>query len=110
MAVTGAPIGIRHSEGLTAGFQRRRIRIFDYTKRAQPLRDEVRVHAKRLAQARGAEIQHARGRQISKENIVAEPVNRRVGAMAFRKGGAAGRLSNGRRRRRSAGFTIGARA
>lgn len=52
---------ICHAKALARELTRRRIRFFDYkTEFAQPLRDEIRTHAERLAQENGLDIEHIR--------------------------------------------------
>jgi hypothetical protein len=48
----------------------RGIRIFDYTKFAEPLRDQIRKNAERLAGQNGIEIQFLRRGNIRKETVV----------------------------------------
>jgi hypothetical protein len=50
-----------YPETLARELTRRRIRFFDYkTQFAQPLRDEIRAHAERLAQENGLVIEAIR--------------------------------------------------
>ena len=59
--LTGTLPDICHAQALARELTRRRIRFFDYkTAFAQPIRDEIRTHAERLAQENGLVIEHIR--------------------------------------------------
>ena len=51
--VTGTLPGACYAQGMTAFLSARQIRIFDYPRFAEPLRDRVRVRAAELARAAG---------------------------------------------------------
>ena len=55
----------------------RQIRIFDYPRFAEPLRDRVRDRAAELARAAGVTIEHIAKSHIRKEDIVARVLIRR---------------------------------
>src|SRR5215468_7754333 len=57
---------------MTAFLSARQIRIFDYPRFAEPLRDRVRERAAELAAAAGITIQHIANSHIRKEDVVAE--------------------------------------
>jgi hypothetical protein len=50
----------------------RQIRVFDYPRFAEPLRDRVRDRAAELASAAGVTIEHIAKRYIRKEDVVAK--------------------------------------
>lgn len=68
--ITGTLPGFGHSEGMTSYLRANGIRIFDYTKFAEPLRDQIRKNAERLAGQNGIEIQFLRKGSIRKETVV----------------------------------------
>src|SRR5262249_58492157 len=63
--------------GMTAFLSARQIRIFDYPRFAEPLRDRVRDRAAELARAAGVAIEHIAKNRIRKEDIVAKVLARR---------------------------------
>src|SRR5438309_6287183 len=56
---------------MTGFLSARQIRIFDYPRFAEPLRDRVRERAAELASAAGITIEHIAKKQIRKEDVVA---------------------------------------
>ena len=68
--VHGTLPGFGYSAGMTSYLKAHGIRIFDYTKFAEPLRDQIRSNAERLAEENGVEIQFLRKSNIRKETIV----------------------------------------
>jgi hypothetical protein len=72
MIVTGTLPGVCHAKGMTAFLSARGVRIFDYPRFAEPLRDRIRARAAELASAAGATIEHIAKRHIRKEDIVAK--------------------------------------
>jgi len=70
VVVQGTLPGFSHSEGMTSYLYTNQIRIFDYTKFAEPLRDEIRNNAERLASVNGVEIQFLRKSKVRKESII----------------------------------------
>ena len=75
--VTGTLPGACYAQGMTAFLSARQIRIFDYPRFAEPLRDRVRVRAAELARAAGVTIEHVAKSHIRKEGIVAKVLARR---------------------------------
>jgi hypothetical protein len=70
--VTGTLPGACYANGMTAFLSARQIRIFDYPRFAEPLRDRVRERAAELASAAGVSIQHIAKSHIRKEDVVAK--------------------------------------
>jgi hypothetical protein len=68
--VTGTLPGVFYAQGMTAFLTARQIRIFDYPRFAEPLRDRVRDRAAELACAAGVTIEHIAKSHIRKEDIV----------------------------------------
>jgi hypothetical protein len=68
--VHGTLPGFGHSAGMTSYLKTHRIRIFDYPRFAQPLRDQIRANAERLAEENGIKIQFLRKSNVRKEAVV----------------------------------------
>jgi hypothetical protein len=77
VVVTGTLPGACYAEGMTAFLYGNGIRIFDYPRFAEPLRDAIRARAAELAASGGIEIEHIRKDHIRKEDIVAKVIERR---------------------------------
>ncbi len=60
IVITGTLPGVCYAEGMARYLRIHDIRLFDYPRFAEPLRDEVRANAERLAQAAGLEIEYIR--------------------------------------------------
>jgi hypothetical protein len=71
MIVTGTLPGACYAKGMTGFLSARQIRIFDYPRFAEPLRDRVRERAAALASAAGITIEHITKNHIRKEDVVA---------------------------------------
>jgi hypothetical protein len=69
--VTGTLPGACYAKGMTGFLSARQIRIFDYPRFAEPLRDRVRERAAELASAAGITIEHIAKNHIRKEDVVA---------------------------------------
>ena len=69
--VTGTLPGACYAKGMTGFLSARQIRIFDYPRFAEPLRDRVRERAAELASAAGITIEHITKNHIRKEDVVA---------------------------------------
>lgn len=68
--VHGTLPGFGHSAGMTSYLRAHGIRIFDYTKFAEPLRDQIRNNAERLAAENGIKIEFLRKSNMRKEAVV----------------------------------------
>jgi hypothetical protein len=77
MVVTGTLPGACYAQGMTAFLSAKGIRIFDYARFAEPLRDAIRTQAQELAQSAGIEIEHISKAHIRKEDVVAKVLERR---------------------------------
>ena len=71
MIVTGTLPGACYAKGMTGFLSARQIRIFDYPRFAEPLRDRVRERAAELASAAGITIEHITKNHTRKEDVVA---------------------------------------
>jgi len=77
VVITGTIPGICHAEGMSGYLRFKGIRIFDYARWAEPLRDQVRQNAQRLAEEAGLSIEHLRNSQLRKESLVREILKKR---------------------------------
>ena len=71
IVITGTLPGACYAAGMTSFLNARHIRIFDYPRFAEPLRDRIREAAQVLATAQGARIEHVAKAHIRKEDLVA---------------------------------------
>lgn len=72
VVITGTIPGICYAAGMTGFLNANGIRIFDYPKWAEPLREEICVNAKRVAQEQGLEIEFIRRKVFRKEKRIKE--------------------------------------
>jgi len=77
IVVTGTLPGACYAQGMTAFLYAKGIRIFDYPRFAEPLREALRERAQELAQSAGIEIEHIAKAHIRKEDVVAKVLERR---------------------------------
>jgi hypothetical protein len=75
--ITGTIPEISHAEAMTSYLYSKKIRIFDYTKFAEPLREEIRLHAERVAEESGLEIDFIRKADFRKEQRIKEIIAKR---------------------------------
>jgi hypothetical protein len=78
MVMTGTLPQACDAAGMTAFLSTRGIRIFDYPRFAEPLRDAIRSRAQELAESAGIEIEHINKAHIRKEDVVAKVLERRA--------------------------------
>lgn len=72
IVITGTLPGICYAAGMTSFLNAKGIRIFDYPRFAEPLRDAIRERAHQLAEEQGARIEHIAKAHIRKEDVVAK--------------------------------------
>lgn len=72
VVITGTLPEICHAQAMSAHLRSKGIRIFDYTEFAEPLRDQIREHAERLATESGLAIEFIRRKNFRKEQRVQE--------------------------------------
>ena len=77
VVITGTLPGICYAHGMATYLSARRIRIFDYPKWAEPLRDEIRANAEAIAAENDIEIEFVRKKNLRKEDRVAQIINAR---------------------------------
>ena len=70
--VTGTLPGACYADGMTAFLSARQVRMFDYPRFAEPLRDRVRERAAELAAGAAVTIEHIANSQIHKEDVIAK--------------------------------------
>jgi hypothetical protein len=76
--VTGTLSGACYAGGMTSFLFSCGIRIFDYPRFAEPLRDRIRERAQPVCEAAGVEIEHVSKRHIRKEKLVARVLAERL--------------------------------
>ncbi len=77
VVITGTIPQICYSEGMTNYLYHNKIRIFDYAKFAEPLRDKLRKNAEAIAEANGIKIEFVRKRHVRKESLVQKILDKR---------------------------------
>lgn len=78
LLIQGTLPGLCYAEGMTGYLYAQKIRIFDYPRFAQPLRDQLRENAERLAAENGLTIEFIRRtKSFRKENRVQEMLRQR---------------------------------
>lgn len=75
--VTGTLPEACYAAGMTSFLSTRGMRIFDYARFAEPLREAIRARAAELAAGAGIEIEHIAKAHIRKEDVVARVLARR---------------------------------
>ena len=69
--ITGTLPGACYAQGMTSFLYQQGIRIFDYPRFAEPLRERIRQRALEVCAAAGIEIEHVSKSHIRKEELVA---------------------------------------
>jgi hypothetical protein len=72
IVITGTLPGACYAGGMTSFLYSRGIRIFDYARFAEPLRERIRATALEVCAAAGIEIEHINKAHIRKEDVVAK--------------------------------------
>jgi len=75
--ITGTLPGICYAGGMTSFLYSRGIRIFDYARFAEPLRERIRARAQEACAEAGIDIEHLNKPHVRKEDIVARVLARR---------------------------------
>ena len=70
IVITGSLYPFCYAQGMTHYLYQKGIRVFDYTKFAEPLRERIRENAEALAKANGVKIEFIRKKDFRKENRV----------------------------------------
>ena len=77
IVITGTLPGVCYAGGMTSFLYSRGIRIFDYARFAEPLRERIRARAQEVCAEAGIEIEHINKPHIRKEEVVAKVLARR---------------------------------
>jgi len=77
VVIRGTLVGLCYAGGMTSYLNAQNIRIFDYPRFAQPLRDQVRANAEMLAAKAGVEIEFMRKSSSRKEARIKEVLKQR---------------------------------
>jgi hypothetical protein len=77
IVITGTLPGACYAGGMTSFLYARKIRVFDYARFAEPLRERIRKRAQELCAEAGIEIEHINKPHIRKEDVVAKVMARR---------------------------------
>ncbi|MCL5269362.1 MAG: MarR family transcriptional regulator [bacterium] len=77
VVISGTIPNICYADGMSGYLRFKGIRIFDYTKWAEPLREQIRTNAQRLAQEAGLEIEFLKRCDERKEAMVREKLVQR---------------------------------
>lgn len=79
VVITGSLYPFCYAQGMTHYLYQQEIRIFDYAKFAEPLRERIRENAEALAQANGIKIEFARSgkKDVRKENRIQQILKER---------------------------------
>ncbi len=80
VVITGTLPDICHAKAMARYLRQRQIRLFDYTGWAEPLREQIRANAERVASAAGIEIEFVRRSSWRKEDIIRERIDQRGSA------------------------------
>ena len=77
IVITGSLQPLCYAQGMTRYLYQHGIRIFDYAKFAEPLREQIRENAEELAEANGVQIEFICRKDFRKENRVQQILKQR---------------------------------
>lgn len=77
IVITGNLQQFCYAQGMTHYLYQQGIRIFDYAKFAEPLRERIRENAEALAEANGVKIEFVRKKDFRKENRIQQILKKR---------------------------------
>ncbi len=77
LVITGTIPQVCYADGMTSYLYQHNIRIFDYAKFAEPLRNELHSNAEDIAKANGIEIAFVKKQHIRKEALVQKVLDKR---------------------------------
>ena len=77
IVLTGTIPGICYAQGMSSFLTMKGIRIFDFTQWADPLRQEIRENAEKIAAGNGLEIDFIRKKNIRKEDRIKDIIKQR---------------------------------
>lgn len=68
---------ICYAQGMTSYLYSNHIKIFDYAKFVEPLRNEIRSNTERVAKDAGVQIEYVKNKNIRKEDLVQQIIKKR---------------------------------
>ena len=77
IVLTGTIPGICYAQGMSAFLTAQNIRIFDFTQWAEPLREEIRANAEKIAHDNGLKIEFIRKKNFRKEDRISDIIKQR---------------------------------
>jgi hypothetical protein len=77
IVISGSLHPFCYAQGMTHYLYQKGIRIFDYAKFAEPLRERIRENAEALAQANGVQIEFVRKKDFRKESRIQQILKKR---------------------------------
>lgn len=77
IVLTGTMPGICFAEGMTSFLFQKSIKIFDYTDFVEPMREEIRLNAEKLADENGLKIDFIRKKNFRKEDRINDIIKQR---------------------------------
>jgi len=77
IVLTGTIPGVCYADGMTSLLMQKGIRIFDYTDFVEPLREEIRANAEKVASDNDLEIDFIRKKNFRKESRISDIVKQR---------------------------------
>lgn len=77
LIILGTLPSLGYAEGMTLFLKKHHVRIFDYARFAEPLRDAIRVNAEQMAQQQGVALEFVRKTDFRKEKRIAEVLRQR---------------------------------
>ena len=77
IVLTGTIPGICYADGMTSLLFKKNIRIFDYTDFVEPMREEIRLNAEKLAEENRLEIDFIRKKNFRKEDRIKDIIKQR---------------------------------
>jgi hypothetical protein len=77
IVLTGTIPGVCYAQGMTSLLFKNNIRIFDYTDFVEPMREEIRLNAEKLAKENGLQIDFIRKKNFRKEDRINDIIKQR---------------------------------
>ena len=77
IVIQGTLPGFSFAKGMTDFLYAHKIRIFDYPRFAEPLRDELRANAEQISKDNSLEIEFIRKKNIRKESLIQDILKQR---------------------------------
>jgi len=77
VVIMGSFMDICYPEGMAAHLSAQGIRLFDFPRWAEPLREELRQNAEKMAAQEGIEIEYIRRKNFRKEERVKQIISER---------------------------------